>query len=341
MCHNLFFSWIKEHGMDILKVQNGQIVDSQSKPVRLRGTCIGGWMNMEDFINGYPGVTHTLIRSAEDILGPDKSALLFDCMISHFLQEEDIAFIKKCGASVVRLPLNYRHLEDNALPFSYLEQGFERIKTIVDICAKHEIYVILDLHAVQGWQNTDWHSDNANRISLFWDNPHFQDRFVALWQEIAKRYKENPAVAGYNVMNEPVVNTPHGRLSFDYVKKWDPINKVYKRVVEAIREIDSDHIIFLEGDNYSTLFDGLDPPFAENLVYSSHAYNFAGFGPGIYPGTIKGEKWDLNKQEQVFLNSEGARFAEKHNVPLWVGEFGAVYNGLDKEIPFRLKALGD
>ena len=45
-----------------------------------------------------------------------------------------------------------------------------------------------------------------------------------------------------------------------------------RRVVQAIHAIDPDHIVFLEGDYYSRRFDGMETPFAPNLVYSSHNY---------------------------------------------------------------------
>ena len=41
--------------MERLEVSNGKIVSASGSPVMLRGTCVGGWMNMENFINGYPG----------------------------------------------------------------------------------------------------------------------------------------------------------------------------------------------------------------------------------------------------------------------------------------------
>lgn len=44
--------------MDLLQVNGNQIINAQGQPVRLRGTCVGGWMNMENFINGYPGVEY-------------------------------------------------------------------------------------------------------------------------------------------------------------------------------------------------------------------------------------------------------------------------------------------
>ncbi|WP_121612483.1 hypothetical protein [Mesobacillus foraminis] len=58
------------------------------------------------------------------------------------------------------------------------------------------------------------------------------------------------------------------------------MNTIYRRVVEAIRNINPDHIIFLVRDNYSKLFDGLEAPFAKSLVYRSVNYTAAGFGPG-------------------------------------------------------------
>jgi hypothetical protein len=111
--------------------------------------------------------------------------------------------------------------------------------------------------------------------------------------------------------------------------------------VAAIRAIDPDHIIFLEGDYYSSKFDGLEAPFADNLVYSSHNYTMAGFGPGLYPGEIRGEYWDKARIEEVLLGHEGFKFAKKYNVPLWVGEFGSVYNGKPEETADRYQALDD
>lgn len=327
--------------MDLLSVKGNQIVDSAGREVRLRGTCVGGWMNMEDFINGYPGAEHQLRAVMARELGKEKAQFFFDRLLDHFFNEDDVAFIRSLGANVVRLPLNYRHFESDAHPFEYLEAGFQRLDEIVEACGRHGVYVILDLHSVPGWQNTDWHCDNASRHTYFWEHVLFQDRFVALWEELARHYRGVAAVAGYNLMNEPVTNTPYGRFSSSYTPNWEIINRVYRRAVAAVRAIDPDHIIFLEGDYYSSRFDGLEPPFAPNLVYSSHNYNAAGFGPGCYPGVIRGQQWDIETQRKVFAGHEGTLFTRRHNVPLWVGEFGAAYNGPTAEIPDRLRAMDD
>ena len=139
--------------MDILQVQNGKIVDAQANPVRLRGVCVGGWMNMEHFINGYPGDEHGLRATVAGVLGSQTAQFFFDRMLDYFWDEQDVAFLKRCGATVVRLPLNYRHFERDSNPFEYLDTGFARLDRALTWCAQHGIYAILDLHAVQGWQS--------------------------------------------------------------------------------------------------------------------------------------------------------------------------------------------
>jgi endoglucanase len=309
----------------MLQVKANQIIDENGQPIRLRGTCIGGWMNMENFINGYPGDEHGLRAAMSDTLGPAKAQFFFERWLDYFLAEEDIAYIKSTGANTVRLALNYRHFESDSQPFQYLESGFQRLNQAIGWCAKHGLYAILDLHSVQGWQNSDWHCDNSSRHTHFWQHPHFQDRYVALWAEFARRYKGNTAVAGYNVMNEPVSNAPAGRFyeDRDYRTDWENFNAVNHRVVAAIRRIDLEHIIFLEGDLFSSRFDKMDAPFAENLVYSSHNYAGPTYDPRQKPISPEQRAENVQRQREIFLAHEGTQYMQRYQAPLWVGEFGA------------------
>jgi endoglucanase len=340
-----------DSNMEFLRVSGGHIVDAKGKKVRLRGTCPGGWMNMEDFINGHPGAEHTLRAQMAEVLGPSRAQFFFERMLDYFFNEDDVLFLRKAGANVARIPLNYRHFEDDAAPFKYKEAGFTRFEQVLNHCEKHGLYVILDLHSAQGWQNVHWHSDNASRISLFWEVPAYQDRYVALWQEFARRYKNRAVVAGYDLLNEPCSNNDLGdypwNIRANYKPNFDRMNAVYRRVVSEIRKIDSRHIIFLEGDDYAKDFTGLDRPYDDNIAYSSHNYTVPGFGPGKYPGEIHpqsapgAQTWDLARQERSFLEADGTKFTKQHNVPLWVGEFGSVFNGPADENGDRLRALDD
>ena len=105
---------------------------------------------------------------------------------------------------------------------------------------KYKIYTILDLHAAPGGQNQDWHSDNPTGYAAFWDHKHFQDRVVNLWKVIAKRYRGNPWIAGYNPLNEPADS------------EWTRLLCFYDRIEAVIRGIDPEHILFLEGNTYGS-----------------------------------------------------------------------------------------
>ena len=149
--------------MDLLQTNDGKIIDSSGNAVRLRGTFVGGWMNMENWMNGYPGTEHELRETFARELGHEKAEFFFDRWLDHFFTEADVRLMREAGATAVRIPLNYRHFESDTAPFEYLDKGFSRLSQALDWCARHELYAILDLHAVQGCQNFGWHCDNATR----------------------------------------------------------------------------------------------------------------------------------------------------------------------------------
>jgi endoglucanase len=323
--------------MNTLSTRGRHIVDTAGNPVLLRGPCVGGWMNLENFILGFPGTEEGLRFRMAAAHGEARATHFFDRLLDYFFEDADIAFIRSCGATAVRIPLNYRHFERDDAPFRYLEKGFDRLARTVESCARHGLYVILDLHACQGWQNPDWHSDNSSGASLLWGNRPFQDRFVALWEELARRFQGNPAVAGYDLLNEPLADAHWGRLPYGYAPDWGALNALYRRTITAVRRIDPEHIIFIEGEYYASRFEGLEPPFAENLVYSFHDYSPACFGDGATAQEAGGENPVAPRHS--LLSSEAWSFSEKHNVPLLAGEFGAPTNGSARQTALRLDAL--
>jgi endoglucanase len=99
--------------VSMLQVRDGKVVDATGRAVMLRGVCIGGWMNLENFIDGFPGAEHDLRSLAVATLGREKGEQIFDSLLDHFFREADVAYLASCGANVVRLGLNYRHFEDD------------------------------------------------------------------------------------------------------------------------------------------------------------------------------------------------------------------------------------
>jgi endoglucanase len=315
-----------DHGM-LLSTDGSRITNREGSSIVLRGFGLGGWMNMENFITGYPANEEAQREAVRAVLGDDRYEFFFDRFLEYFFTEDDARFIRSLGLNLLRLPVNYRHLEDDMRPLEINEEGFRHLDRVVELCARHEIYTIIDLHALPGYQNQHWHSDNPTHKAFFWRHKHFQDRTVNLWEAIAKRYKDNPWVAGYNPINEPA----------------DPTEKVivplYRRLYEAIRAIDPYHIIFLEGNRYSQDFHMFGDPW-ENVVYTNHDYALPGFvDGGPYPGVSRGKYVDKEILEQTFL--ERSRYMLEHDLPIWVGEFGPVYLGQEEADAMRYQLLRD
>ena len=102
--------------------------------------------------------------------------------------------------------------------------------------------------------------------------------------------------------------------------EFDSLNRLYHETVAAIREIDPDHIIFLEASHPEQDYEKLDPPFAPNLVYSPHYYNPAAIRPGSWPMEVDGVLQDRAQIERDTDWRDG--WILRHNAPVWIGEFG-------------------
>ena len=134
------------HADDIrLEVRGARIATRTGRPVALRGVSAGGWMNMENFITGYPA-TESLQRAAlRRVLGEAGYRRFFDRFLDVFFADEDAAFIASLGLNHVRLPVGYRHFEDDMRPFELSDEGFRLLDRAIDRCARHGLYAIIDL----------------------------------------------------------------------------------------------------------------------------------------------------------------------------------------------------
>ncbi|KIW30504.1 uncharacterized protein PV07_06246 [Cladophialophora immunda] len=291
----------------ILKVKDTQVVDDGGNPVILRGCAIGGWLNMENFIVGYPGHESSIRAAMLEVMGQEKYDFFFDRWLYYFFTEADAKFFKSLGLNCIRIPFNYRHFEDDMNPRVLKESGFKHLDRVIDLCAKEGIYTILDMHTVPGGQSPGWHSDNTTSYAAFWDYKDHQDRTVWLWEQLARRYKGNAWIAGYNPINEPC-DPKHVRLP-----------AFYARLEKAIRAVDPDHILWLDGNTFAAEWKGFDTVLP-NCVYALHDYSMMGFPTGRpYEGTSE----QKDRLEAQFLRK--SEFQRTHKTAIWNGEFGPVY----------------
>lgn len=300
--------------MDFLHVEGKYIVDESEEKVFLRGVNLGGWLNMENFITGYIGTEREVRLNIKKVLGEKRAQVFFNSLLDNFITEEDFKFLSEIGATVVRIPFNYRHFEDDMNPGQFNSEGFHYLDKAVEWGRKYGIYIILDLHAAPGWQNRGWHSDNPYGIVLLWKDKNYQKRVKQLWGYIAEHYKNEPTVAGYDLINEP-----------ETLNDIEMLEKFYKELIDIIRTVDKKHIIFIEGDRYSTVFEGLKSLNDSNLAYSPHDYIPATWRASVYPGFTCGEYVNKDWQEERFLKKY-KQLLELEK-PCWIGEFGVKFDG--------------
>lgn len=292
----------------ILKVSGKELIGEDGKPVILRGAGLGGHLNMENFITGYPGHEKFMRKALKNVLGEEKYDYFFDKFLEYFFTEKDAQFFASLGFNCIRIPLNYRHIEDDANPGVFLERGFQWLDRVINLCAAQGIYTIIDLHAAPGGQNGDWHCDTGIHMAFFWEYVEFQNRTVAIWEELARRYKGNTWVAGFNPLNEPCDEEHYRLLAF------------YERVEKAIRAIDPEHILFWDGNTFAADFSKFGDPLP-NSVYAIHDYSNFGFpsSPEVYKGT------DDQKAKMLRSYERKTAYQEKIGGHIWNGEWGPVY----------------
>ena len=277
------------------------IVDENQDEVLLRGVGLGGWMLQEGYMmnsNGGADTQHEFKEKLNLLVGADNTNQFYQNWLDNFVTEADINAIADWGFNSVRVALHYNLL---TLPIeeepvegenTWLEAGFERIDELMNWCTANNIYLILDLHAAPGGQGSDSAiSDYDPDKPSLWESELNRDKTVALWGQLADRYKDEPWMGGYGLLNE--VN-------------WWPLDgsvlrAFYIETTQAIRAVDQDHIIFIGGNSWSNDFSGLTPPWDSNLVYEFHKY------------------WSYNDTESIQWVLD---MQNQHNIPLWCGETG-------------------
>jgi endoglucanase len=269
------------------------LVGTDGKPLRLRGVNLGGWLLWEggDFGKAILLSESTLFDRLAQVVGNQGAQDFRNQIYANFITAADFQRIAQLGFNSVRLPINANILEDDARPYVYKQSGWDLIDHALSWGEQFGVYVIIDLHAVPGGQSRLSPSDPGRPEEIIWKSEAHKQRTIALWQAIASRYKDRQIVAGYDLINEPL--PPKGSDLFD----------LEQRLVAAIRQVDRQHLVIIEGDKFSSDFSMFATPLSGNQMYGFHMYNWFG----------DDRKNKIAGFKQLSL---------EQNVPLWAGEFG-------------------
>jgi len=181
---------------DILQARGTEIVNAKGERVELRGCNLGNWFLLEMWMLDIHDIRdqHEFELILERRFGRARKDRLMDVYRANWIHERDFPIVKRFGFNTVRLPFHYSLLEDDARPFELKPDAFRWLDHAVELAEKHGLYVILDLHGVQGGQSDDHTTGRAGQNKL-WDSQRSQERVAWLWGEIAAHYKDSEIVA--------------------------------------------------------------------------------------------------------------------------------------------------
>ena len=279
-----------------VRVQGKEIVTPDGRPLLLKGIGLGNWLLPEGYMFKFKTTNSPrLIETAiNQLVGEDEARNFWQTYRDNYITRDDIHFLKQAGFNSIRVPLSYRLFVSEARPSRLEGPGYELLDRLVDWCRRESLYVILDMHAAPGGQTGDNIDDSWGYPFLF-ENSESQQLTVELWRKLATRYRNEPAVIGYDLLNEPIA--PY----FDTAALNPKLEPLYRKIVAGIREVDRHHLIFLGGAQWDGNFKVFGPPFDPNLVYTFHKY------------------WFPVNDDAI---TEFLAFREKYNVPVWLGESG-------------------
>lgn len=297
----------QEKSLSFLRTSGQDIVNESGEKIFLEGVGLGNWLLPEGYMWKFGGLgdrPRKIEKVVADLIGDEKASHFWKIYRQNYITEADIKRIAELGFNSVRPALNSRlFLTEGENPV-YVEEGFHLIDSLVSWCKKYKVYVIIDMHGAPGGQTGANIDDSPRDLPELFMESKYQDQLVNLWVKIAQRYKDDPTVAAYDLLNEPL---PEGTGSAEKYKHL--LVPLYKRITSEIRKVDPKHMITLEGYDWANNWALFDKPFDNNVFYQFHYYCWA------RPDNLNSIDKFTDKRNEL-------------NTPIWVGETGEKGNAI-------------
>jgi len=298
------------YGQGFLQTEGTRIENEKRENVLLRGIGLGGWMLQEPYmlqLSDVAGTQSEIQKKISELIGEKNCEEFYRSYRNNMITERDIDSLKVWGFNSIRLPMHFNlftlPIEKEPVPGenTWLKTGFDLTDQLLSWCKLNEIYLILDLHAAPGGQGNDRPiADVDTTKPNLWESDVNQQKTIALWKKLAERYSKEEWIGGYDLINE---------TNYD-MEGNKPLRDLFLGITQSIRQVDENHIIFIEGNKFANDYTGLTPPWDDNMAYSFHKY--------WNPATIE--------TIQKYLD-----LREDNMVPIWMGESGENTNEWFKE----------
>jgi endoglucanase len=267
------------------------------RPFIMRGTNLGNWLVPEGYMFKLKDVNSPRLinQTFDELIGPAATDSFWKVYLNSYITSADIHYLKSIGVNSIRVPFNYRLFTgEKYLGETNSNHGFELLDRLIIWCKKEQLYILLDMHCAPGGQTGD-NIDDGDGYPFLFESEKDRQLTASIWKRIASRYANESIIIGYDLLNEPIA-TYFNADDFNY-----KLEAVYKRITQAIRQVDKNHLIFLGGSQWNSNFSPFGKPFDNKLVYTFHKY------------------WTSPTKEviQPYID-----FRDKYNVPIYCGETG-------------------
>jgi len=303
-------------GLSLLHTSGTSIVNAGGATVQLKGLNLGGWLVMEPWMcpadstndnGGLPDMYSIIMKlDSRTNFGVAIEQSLIRTYQTNWITAADLDNITNGGFNCVRVPVWWGNFYSitNTTSSGWRSDAFAVLDWLVTNCASRGIYVVIDMHGVVGGQSTSDDTGQQNQ-NQYWSSSVDQSETAYMWTQIATHYNGNSAVAGYDLINEPM-----GAPNTTAV--W----AAYTNLYTTVRAADPGHIIIIEGTFGSWNWSMLPNPSVygwTNIVYSMHEYQFG--------GTVAQCEAGSDNQVTDFNNHKS------WNVPDYIGEWNDMGNG--------------
>lgn len=305
-------------------------------------------------------------------------------------EKSDFEYLKSLGMNIVRLGIFWESVEPE--PGRIDENYLDEIDKIINTGSESGITFFLDMHqdlfsACYEDGAPEWATLSGNNeytktelwsdayleskavqtcFDNFWDNTlacdgiGIQDHLINAWVHIAKRFKDNQSVVGYDFFNEPFPGSSASKIIeiagglkekildgtiteediYGTIAAIEPITAefeetklmpFYKRIISAVREVDKETWVMLETNYFSNAgvpthvrpvtYDNGER--VEHQVYAPHGYD-------IFVDTDDYDGEDTSRVDLIF--GVHAKVASEMGIPMLVGEWGCYPQGTPSQV---------
>ncbi len=296
---------------DFIHAEGTRLVDGHGDTFAVKGINLGNWLVPEGYMFKFKrALSPTEIAGLFDsLIGREAASRFWSEFRDVYVVKDDIDFLKAAGFNTIRVPLDWRLFVapenggQNGKNDRFEGSGWSLVDRLVQWCHAAGLRVILDLHAAPGGQTGVNHDDGPGFPLTFYV-PRYRQLTIALWRKLAAHYRDEPAVLGYDLLNEPI--SPYSDVAY-----LNPqLEPLYRDIVAAIRGVDRSHVVLLGGSQWDTSFAVFDRPFDRNAAYTYHKFWINPTRDGL----------------QEYLN-----FSNRWKVPVLIGEAGEYNNAWNEK----------